>query len=591
MIITSHGAGRSRRDTRDLVAHLALTTDGQSVTVERIVGSVAETPAQTLADMDALRAATTARIAYYHFTLSPRSGVPYEQRAEQCDAAVSLALEALGAQDHLHVVVAHTGKPRARGEGAADYHWHLLVANVGPNGRCLNSSHLFPRLEAARATFEARFGEPLTASRHTDAIATYLEKRGDVELATRVRQDRPAELPSAGLSSVLRGRLARQGLSAPRLRAAVIAAWQGSDSALGFKAALAEAGLRLLLEHDGKWFVYAGEHPIEYLNRFLDLPVEAVAERLNDVPASVSTTSHDGETWVGDITSSTEHKESVHTPLTEPFDAFVLTYAIGRIPSQTSGWNTRGWIPRQTEAASDHTAAKAYWTTLGYIDRERAKVQKALEILRKGPPGPESRGLALRQAGATLTLASAAEVQAESKLIAAKIAQAERERRTPVFKAAAHEVLAWVRRQPTAAQRDKAEIARAEAVLVEAKTLRKNAFEERAKVEAQIEADKKAYADLLVRDAPNRELKERGLLTELYRWNDQRAVLGDDPWLASSGIAAIEAAVAELRRARVDGPRCGKNEPDGVSEDHTHLHTARGEIQDTIGRHFNAPGM
>ena len=160
-------------------------------------------------------------------------------------------------------------------------------------------------------------------------------------------------------------------------------------------------------------------------NRFLDLPVEAVAERLNDVPASVSTTSHDGETWVGDTTSSTEHKESVHTPLTEPFDAFVLTYAIGRIPSQTSGWNTGGWISTQTEAEADHTAAKAYWTTLGYIDRERAKVQKALETLRKGPPGPESRSLALRQAGATLTLASAAEVQAESKLIAAKLPRRE----------------------------------------------------------------------------------------------------------------------------------------------------------------------
>ena len=280
MILTINPQGRTRRATRDLVAHLQKAEDGQIVELVRIVGAPARTVLEAVCDFERIRDGSEAGIAIQHLTVSP--GRPWTD-AER-DVAVDEVLRALGAERHAHVLIAHRNKPRARG-GASATHFHLAVAHVGPTLRALDLRCSYLKLETARARLEVRFGEPLTPSRRSSAIAKHLRRDGYETVAALVEADAAtrSELPRSGLTSRSRARLQRDGINAAKTRATVIAAYQGSDTRAAFEAALTQDGLALEAgDCANVWLIRKGDVLIGPLDRLVDTPRLTLMARLDE---------------------------------------------------------------------------------------------------------------------------------------------------------------------------------------------------------------------------------------------------------------------------------------------------------------------
>lgn len=235
MIVTTTRHGRTRRDTRSLLAHLS-SQRGQVSRVVHVAAPVAGA-ADALAYMEALRDGSRATVAFHHISLSPGEALTDGQR----DEAVTRLLSALGAEDHAHVVWEHSQKAR-RGRDV-DTHYHVVLSHVGPDGKALRDGHSFRRLEAAARTLEADFGHALTHSRRTAAVAAELDREGRCDVAAMIRNEHPPEPPASAMSSRQRARAERHGHSLPDVRDSVRDAWQRSDGAAAFRAALAESGL------------------------------------------------------------------------------------------------------------------------------------------------------------------------------------------------------------------------------------------------------------------------------------------------------------------------------------------------------------
>lgn len=248
MIITTTRHGRTRRDTRYLLAHLSRQTD-QRARVVSIAAPVAAA-SEALDYMQALRDGSRASVAFHHISLSPAVPLTDDQR----DEAVSRILAALGAEDHAHVLWEHSGKPR---HGAAvDTHYHIVVAHVGPDGRALDDGRSFVRLEAVARALEADFDHDLTPTRRAAGVAAELERTGRPDVAARVRGEAPPEPPQAAMSSRQRARAERHGINLPDVRTTVREAWSRSDGPTALRAALAESGLGIAQgDKPGVWLV------------------------------------------------------------------------------------------------------------------------------------------------------------------------------------------------------------------------------------------------------------------------------------------------------------------------------------------------
>ena len=234
MILTTTRHGRTRRDVRQLAAHLGR---GEEARVVLVGGVPLSSSDDALRYMEALRDGSRATVAMHHVTLSPAVDLTAAQR----DQMVSAILAAMGAQDHAHVLWEHR-KDRAEPSGSPR-HWHLVVAHVGPDGRALDDGHSYARLEAAARVLEADWGHAITPSRHAAVVAKRLEAdRPDVAAAVRVAQ---SESPRSATSSARRAVAARAGVDLPKVQAAIRAAWSAADSPAAFRAAIAEKGLEI----------------------------------------------------------------------------------------------------------------------------------------------------------------------------------------------------------------------------------------------------------------------------------------------------------------------------------------------------------
>lgn len=248
MILTTTRHGRTRRDTRYLLAHLSRQV-GQRSRVVYVAAPVATAP-EALRYMEAMRDGSRATVAYHHISLSPSVPMTDDQR----DDAVARILASLGAEDHAYVVWEHSGKDRRGGQ--TDTHYHVVLAHVGPAGKALDDGRSFIRLEAVARSLEHDFDHDLTPSRRTAAVASELERAGRPDVATLIRGEAPSEPPQAAMSSRQRARAERHGMSLPDVRVAVRAAWTTSDSPAALRAALAEFGLGLAAgDKPGVWLV------------------------------------------------------------------------------------------------------------------------------------------------------------------------------------------------------------------------------------------------------------------------------------------------------------------------------------------------
>ena len=279
MIIT-HDPHRPGSDSRQVLHDYILRSDGTPPVVIGVFNTIGTTPAEAMRGMELVRDASRASIAFQHITINPRHNLNERQR----DLAVSRILRMLGAEDHSYVLVEHH-KERATPD-RANHHFHLVIGHVGPNLKGLNMSHSYARLEAVARSLEIDFGEELTPTTRPKAVAYFARRMARDDVAERVLEmasQTGETMPRSAISRSRRRWAKIHGIDIARARQNVESAWRSSDCASSFERAIAEFGyaLRPGLK-DGVWIVMSGRLQLGALNRFLHLPQDEVAARMED---------------------------------------------------------------------------------------------------------------------------------------------------------------------------------------------------------------------------------------------------------------------------------------------------------------------
>lgn len=284
MILTTTRHGRTARDARALGAHLnkQIAQESRVVAIENAPCRDAD---EALRYMQALRDGSRATTAFHHVTISPRGPLTDAQR----DEAVCRVADALGAADHAFILWEHSEKRRAA-PGGADRHYHLVLSHVGPSGRALDDSNSYRRLEAVARSLEIDFGERLTHSRRTAAVADELRRSGRDDVADAIISVAPPTPPTSSTSSKKRAAAERQGIDLPAAQESVRNAWAASDNPAAFRAALADTGLTVDAGRKaGVYVVRAGEIEVGALDRIIRQPRRQVTERMAEAPAPAPT--------------------------------------------------------------------------------------------------------------------------------------------------------------------------------------------------------------------------------------------------------------------------------------------------------------
>ena len=224
MIITTASHGRTIADCHRLGRHLSKTVD-QAV---RIVASKDVSDATDLGDAleDVRRFMamnTRSKVGFQHLSLNPTT----EITDHQIRVTVAMIIHELAAKNAPWILVEHR-KPRTTTE--ASVHYHLVLAQIGSDGRGIDVHESYSRLEAIARIVEFSWGEPLTVGRHPYRISDILRRMEHPEVAKRLidlADERKA--PRSSMTTKTRARAERAGLDLPRLRKVVAEAWTAPD--------------------------------------------------------------------------------------------------------------------------------------------------------------------------------------------------------------------------------------------------------------------------------------------------------------------------------------------------------------------------
>lgn len=174
---------------------------------------------------DARRHGAQYGIRHYH--LDPDEPITTAQVFE----ALSLVATEFQFDPASAMVVKHH---KARSNGGYDHHWHFLVPEVDPlAGKVMDASWNRARHEKLSRQMEARFGHGHTTGRWNKAVIAALREEGFNEEADSLEASGAAQVPRprSSYSSKLHQFLKRLGLSTPKLKAALIAAWKEARTA------------------------------------------------------------------------------------------------------------------------------------------------------------------------------------------------------------------------------------------------------------------------------------------------------------------------------------------------------------------------
>lgn len=194
---------------------------------------------EDLDDMVADARDVGAKFAMRHVIISPKEATTREQA--QKIAADYMA--EFGAGDRPSLLVEHK---KARADGSFDRHWHLIIGEVSPTtGRVLDNRADFARHEKLARLAEIELGHALVVGRHNVAVFNALEAAGMTAQADALRHLTAAELPNSAFTSDEFQVAKRKGNNVAQVREQVRSAWECSDDARSFSAALAEHGLSI----------------------------------------------------------------------------------------------------------------------------------------------------------------------------------------------------------------------------------------------------------------------------------------------------------------------------------------------------------
>lgn len=197
--------------------------------------------AGTAADLEDARADALRfgrQYAVRHWIVAPGQRISREQLFEFVHR-----LAAEFGFDPARAVIWRHAKDRAAGECAE--HYHICVAEVNPvTGGVMNSHHDWRKHEKIARTVEVLWGHAIVPGRHTAAVVAALDREGNADLASALRDVAPVAHKQS-FDEVAHQRLKRSGLDLPRLRVMIADALSSSVSRAEFDKKLAALGLRL----------------------------------------------------------------------------------------------------------------------------------------------------------------------------------------------------------------------------------------------------------------------------------------------------------------------------------------------------------
>ena len=220
-----------------------------------------------------------AQYAMRHVIISPKEAVT---RAQAEKIAADWLAE-FKADDRPWMLVEHK---KARADGSFDKHWHLIVGEVSPStGRVLDNRADFARHEKLARLAEIELGHQLVVGRHNAAVFHALNAEGRTAEAGAMKHLTIAELPHSAFTSNAFQVAKRKGTSLSQIREQVRSAWERSDDARSFSAALAEQGLAI--EQGRKKHIVIGTNKdgqrVEFgsIDRLAKVPNAAVTARMS----------------------------------------------------------------------------------------------------------------------------------------------------------------------------------------------------------------------------------------------------------------------------------------------------------------------
>ena len=177
--------------------------------------------------------------AVAHFIFSSKEALTPDQMRD----AVSMMKAEFGfSSDDIRLTVRHQ-KQRHDDGTAWDQHFHMLVSMVNPeNGKVMDVSHSYARIEKVCRTFEAKHGLDIVSGKHDRAVIAAVE---DPEIREKLQAAGigDGKRPSAAFSSVTKARCKRQGIDVAEVKHALRDAWSRCDGWQAFTAAIAEMGM------------------------------------------------------------------------------------------------------------------------------------------------------------------------------------------------------------------------------------------------------------------------------------------------------------------------------------------------------------
>jgi len=224
----------STRGSRGLGAHLA-AGENERAEVTRADGIVSIDPEDAVAELTAQGAASATASPLVHASISPDR----EMTAQQWDHAWREWERAQGLDKQPFIEVEH--------EKGGRTHRHRVYSRVdAEHGAVIKQHNNWITNERVARVLEHDLGHELTPGRHTRAVLEWtLEHRPDVarQLAPLGEQARP----EASMTHNQWQQKTRTGIDPQAVCAAAAEAWQRSDSAPAFAAALHEQGLVLAM--------------------------------------------------------------------------------------------------------------------------------------------------------------------------------------------------------------------------------------------------------------------------------------------------------------------------------------------------------
>lgn len=259
--------GSQRGNGSDLAVHLMNSYDNERVEIAEIHGAVADDLFGAFAEFEAVASGTKASKYLYSLSINPPSPLSREQYGE----AMALIEERLGLQGQPRAVVFHI-KPDGQGTGRE--HCHVVWSRIDVDRmKAVHLSHDRSRLMDCAVQLARKFGLELPPGLKAweEKSRTFEKDKLDPTLAEKAQSQ-------------------KSGITPDERRDAITQAYEQSDTAEAFRAALSEQGY-VLARGDRRAFVVVDEQcDVHSLTRYVkghkakDIKAKLAAIDLDDLP-------------------------------------------------------------------------------------------------------------------------------------------------------------------------------------------------------------------------------------------------------------------------------------------------------------------